>query len=414
MKDASHLVKDPRRLDWSLLVVCFLLMGIGLAMVYSATAHEAEHWYSSYWFRQIIHFSVGIVIMIGIVLSKPRFWYNAAYVLYALTILMLMFVLFVGGEESHGAGRWISLGFFNIQPSEFAKIGYLLALARYLTNAKVSLRRPGSFVLPGLMFAVPFLLVLKQPNLSTALVFSATTMVCFYWAGLRLTDLFMLLSPIFSVMAATHQVIWGGLMALVLLVVWKRKLSVFLAILLMVVNVGAGFGSYLVWNSILEDHQRSRILTFLDPMRDPKGAGYQVIQSEVTVGSGGLTGKGFGAGSQTNLAFLPEEHTDFIFSVLAEQFGFIGCVLTLALFFFLLFRALSICQLHGAPFVNYMAVGASTILGFHVFVNVAMALGMAPVTGLPLPFLSYGGSFVMTTMTLVGFLLLLRYKGEDV
>jgi len=407
-------VKDPQRLDWSLISIVLLLSAIGLAMVYSATANDPISWYKSFWFRQVIHFGIGWVLAILIVLSKPRLWYNIAYPFYFVTLLALMFVLFVGGEESHGAGRWIGLGFFHIQPSEFAKIGYLLALARYLSNKSVSLLRPLSFVVPMMMFIVPFLLVLKQPNLSTALVFCATTFVCFYWAGLKLSDLFLLLSPAFSVLAAMSQLAWGGLMAIVIFVMWKRKLPLFMTAVLLSLNIGAGFGSFMVWNSVLEEHQRSRILTFADPMRDPKGAGYQVIQSKVTIGSGGVFGKGFGAGSQTNLAFLPEEHTDFIFSVLGEQFGFFGCLVVLLLFLVVIYRAVSICQVHGHPFVNLMAVGAATIIFFHVFVNVAMTLGMAPVTGLPLPFLSYGGSFVMTTMILVGFMLLLRLKGEEV
>jgi len=325
-----------------------------------------------------------------------------------------MFVLFVGGESSHGAGRWIGMGLFNIQPSEFAKIGYLLVLSRYLSNTSVSLERPFSFVIPGLLFVVPFLLVLKQPNLSTALVFSATTLVLFYWAGLRLPDMFLMLSPVFSVIAAMSQLAWGGLMTTVFVVIWRRKLPAFISASIIILNVAAGFGSFMVWNSILKEHQRSRILTFVNPLRDPKGAGYQVIQSKVTIGSGGVTGKGFGLGSQTNLAFLPEEHTDFIYSVLGEQFGMIGCSIVILLFWLLMLRGVNICQIHGHPFVNMMVVGSCTILFFHVFVNIAMTLGLAPVTGLPLPFLSYGGSFVMTSMILVGFLLLLRFKGEEI
>lgn len=409
-----RLVRDSHKLDWSLIAIVMVLISIGLAMVYSATVHEATVWYKSFWFRQSVHFAIGLVLVVGILLTKPRFWYNLAYPIYGVTVLMLMFVLFVGGEESHGAGRWIGLGFFHIQPSEFAKLGYLLVLSRYLSGARVSLEKPLSFVIPGILLIVPFLLVLKQPNLSTALVFSATTLVCLYWGGLRLPDLLLLLSPVFSVIAAMNQIAWGALMASVLLVVWKRKLPVYISVILLIVNISAGFASYLVWNSVLEDHQRSRIMTFVDPMRDPKGAGYQVIQSKVTIGSGGMVGKGFGAGSQTNLAFLPEEHTDFIFAVLGEQFGLVGCTVVLLLFFFLVMRAVSICQIHSHPFITTMVIGSSTILIFHVVVNVAMALGMAPVTGLPLPFLSYGGSFVMTTMILVGFLLMLRLKGEDI
>ncbi len=408
-----RLSRETMRMDWTLVGIVLLLTGIGITMVYSATVNDPVVWYKSFWFRQVIHFIIGWVLALGIVVTKPRFWYNMAYPAYIVTILMLVFVLFVGGQESHGAGRWIGLGFFHIQPSEFAKIGYLLALSRFLSGSRVSLERPATFIIPAFLFVIPFLLVLKQPNLSTALVFSATTLVAMYWSGLRLVDLFLLLSPLFSVVAAMNQIAWGLLIAIVIAVIWVRKLPAFFAVLVLVLNIGGGYGSYLVWNSMLEDHQRSRILTFADPMRDPKGAGYQVIQSEVTIGSGGFLGKGFGEGSQTNLAFLPEEHTDFIFSVLSEQFGLLGGIVVLFLFYLLILRGINICQVHGSPFVNLMAVGAVTILFFHIFVNVAMTIGMAPVTGLPLPFLSYGGSFVMTTMILVGFLLQLRIKGDE-
>lgn len=407
-------VKDSGRMDWGLISIVVVLMGIGIAMVYSATINDHVVWYKSFWFRQIIHFLGGWGLVFVLMLSKPRFWYSIAYPFFGLTLAMLMFVLFLGGVESHGAGRWIGVGFFRFQPSEFAKIGYLLVLSRYLAGKSVSLERPLTFVIPGLLFLVPFLLVLKQPNLSTALVFCATTLALLFWAGLRLPDLFLLLSPAFSVIAAMNRVAWGLLLASVFLVIWKRKLPALVSTVILVLTVGGGFASFMVWNSVLEDHQRSRILTFVDPMRDPKGAGYQVIQSKVTIGSGGIFGKGFGAGSQTNLAFLPEEHTDFIFSVLGEQFGLVGCSVVLLLFFLLFLRAMTICQIHSHPFINLMVVGACTILLFHVFVNVAMTLGLAPVTGLPLPFLSYGGSFVMTTMVLVGFLLMFRIKGEDI
>ncbi len=407
-------VKDSGRLDWSLISIVCMLMGIGIAMVYSATINDQVVWYKSYWFKQIIHFAAGWALVFLLLISKPRFWFNIAYPFYALTIFLLFFVLFVGGVESHGAGRWIGIGFFRFQPSEFAKIGYLLVLSRYLSSKSVSLERPLTFVIPGILFIVPFILVLKQPNLSTALTFLATSFTLFYWAGLRLPDLFLLLAPGFSVMAAMNRVAWGVLLALVSIVIWKRKLPALVSTVIMVLTIGGGFASFMVWNSVLEEHQRSRILTFVDPMRDPKGAGYQVIQSKVTIGSGGIFGKGFGSGSQTNLAFLPEEHTDFIFSVLGEQFGLFGCGAVLLLFWLFLLRALNICQIHGHPFINLMVVGACTIILFHVFVNVAMTLGMAPVTGLPLPFLSYGGSFVMTTLVLVGFLLMLRIKGEEI
>jgi rod shape determining protein RodA len=193
----------------------------------------------------------------------------------------------------------------------------------------------------------------------------------------------------------------------------KFKFPLWIIIFVMALDICAGYVSQMAWNS-MEDHQRSRILTFVDPTRDPKGEGYQVIQSQVAIGSGGMFGKGFGEGSQVNLSFLPEEHTDFIFSVLGEQFGFAGTFVVLVLFFILLWRGIMICRLHENSFVNLVVAGACTILFFHTFVNVAMTIGFMPVTGLPLPFLSYGGSFVLTCMILIGLMLNMRLKGKDI
>lgn len=412
MKESMRLLEDPMKLDWLFLLSLLSLIAIGLTMVYTATSNGSEPWYATYWFKQILHFIGGTVLTVVIVMTRPRIWRNMAFPIYFLALLGLLAVAGGAGHVSKGAGRWIDLAGFRLQPSEFAKIGYLLALSRWLSEHKVSLERLRTFVVPGILFLVPFVLVLKQPNLSTALVFTAMTLGAFYWAGLRLVDIFLLVSPVASVISSTSQMIWGALVILVFFLAVKRKLPVRLITLVLVLNIGAGYVSYMAWTA-LEGHQRSRILTFIDPMRDPKGEGYQVIQSKVAIGSGGLTGKGFGEGSQTNLNFLPEEHTDFIFSVLGEQFGFMGACVVLFLFFVLLSRSIAICRSHADPFVNLVVVCSCTILFFHTLVNVAMTLGMMPVTGLPLPFMSYGGSFVLTCMALVGLLLNMRLRGHE-
>jgi len=391
----------------------FALIGIGIALVYSATSNTDLIWHKTEWFKQIMHFAAGTVIAVVIVFLPPKFWKNIAYFSYAVAIILLLIVI-DSGHVSKGAGRWLDIGGFRFQPSEFAKIAYLLASSLWLSKHKVSIVQPKTLIVPGLMFIVPFLLVLKQPNLSTALVFTAMTLVQFYWAGFRLVDLFLFVSPVASIiLSATSALYWNLLIISVFFVSIKFKFPIWLIILIMALDIGAGYVSQITWNS-MEDHQRSRILTFIDPMRDPKGDGYQVIQSQVAIGSGGIFGKGFGEGSQTNLAFLPEKHTDFIFSVLGEQFGFVGIFVVLILFFILLWRGIMICRLHTDSFVNLIVAGACTILFFHTFVNVAMTIGFMPVTGLPLPFLSYGGSFVITCMILVGLLINMRLKGRDI
>jgi rod shape determining protein RodA len=357
----------------------------------------------------------GIVIAVGLVFVKIDWLKRVAVPSYVIALVLLVFVLFFAGDVK-GAGRWIDLKVIKFQPSEFAKIAYLIIISYWLSKHPVSLFKLKSFAVPLGLFIVPFALVLKQPDLSTALVFTAITLVGFFFAGLTFTDMFLILSPVLSVLfshsqSMVFQVLWGILICLVVLSVIRRHLSKKLSGVIIATNILAGYASTMVWN-MLAPHQQKRVNTFLDPMSDPLGDGYQVLQSLTAIGSGGVGGKGFGNGSQTNLSFLPEEHTDFIFSVLGEQFGFVGCAAVLGLFALFLWRASSICKTNDDPFVTLLTMGASTIFLFHITVNIAMTIGLMPVTGLPLPFLSYGGSFALVCMFLVGLLMCLRYQGN--
>ncbi len=417
MRGSGRFLNNKMKIDWLFLALVLVLTSIGIMLVYSATANSTVPWYSSYWFRQIVYFGVGSLIAVVFAVIRIDYWQRFAFPLYFATILLLAIVAFGGGDAAKGAGRWLNLGFVRIQPSEFAKITFLLAISKWLSMHRVNILQAKTLFVPAIIFFVPFILVLKQPDLSTALVFTAVTIVGLYWAGLTLADLFLLLSPFASVILSYphipySQVLWGLLLCVVFMVLLFRKMPKKFIIVILSLNIICGYASMMAWNA-LEDHQRDRVMTFVDPMRDPKGDGYQVIQSEVAIGSGGIFGKGFGEGTQTNLAFLPEEHTDFIFSVLGEQFGFVGCVSLLMLYFLFLWRAMSICRLHLDPFVNLVVAGASTIFLFHMTVNISMTLGLMPVTGLPLPFLSYGGSFLLTCMMLVGLLVNMRYQGSQ-
>ncbi|MBO4713294.1 MAG: rod shape-determining protein RodA [Fibrobacter sp.] len=403
--------------DWLFLGITFALMTVGVCLVYSATTGEDIPMYDTFWFKQIVYFFGGSLLAAGIVFVKIDWLKNIAFPVYVVSLVLLCIVLFLAGDVVKGAGRWIDLGFFKLQPSEFAKIAYLLTISFWLSKHPVSLFKLKTFVVPALLFIVPFALVLKQPDLSTALVFIAVTLVAFFFAGLSLTDLFLVVSPVFSVLLShsqsiLFQVLWGAFICLVVFAVFRRRLPKALMAAILVVNILSGYASSMAWN-MLEPHQQKRVNTFLDPMSDPLGDGYQVLQSITAIGSGGAVGKGFGNGSQTNLAFLPEEHTDFIFSVLGEQFGFFGCTFVLLLFALFLWRATSICKMSSDPFVTLVTMGASTIILFHVVVNIAMTVGLMPVTGLPLPFISYGGSFALTCMVLVGFLVNMRLHGHQ-
>lgn len=414
MKTGS-LLDNSLKIDWVFLLVTLALMTCGVTLVYSATVNEGVPFYETFWFKQIIYFLVGCVLAACITFIKLDWLKRLVVPFYGLALLLLCIVLFFAGDVVKGAGRWIDLGFFKLQPSEFAKIAYLLTISYWLSRHPVSLFKIKTFVVPFFLFIVPFALVLKQPDLSTALVFIAVTYVGFFFAGLSLTDMFLLASPVFSVLCShsqttLFQVLWGFLICAVVFALVRRRLPKVLTAIFLLMNILAGYASSMAWN-MLEPHQQKRVNTFLDPMSDPLGDGYQVLQSLTAIGSGGLYGKGFGNGTQTNLEFLPEEHTDFIFSVLGEQFGFAGCAFILGLYFLFLWRATATCKLYNDPFITLVVMGASTIFLFHILVNVAMTIGLMPVTGLPLPFLSYGGSFAMTCMVLVGGILCMRHQG---
>jgi len=250
-------------------------------------------------------------------------------------LLLLLLPLAFVSASAKGAERWFALGGFHFQPSEFAKLGVLLALARLFSDRRVGLNNLKPLVAPFVMFFVPFILILKQPNLSTALSVAMVFTTMLFWSGFTILDLLILASPLISVGLSFEFTWWAVYNILAWFVLFQRwrmsRLSGKVAVVFGLSILMAGLVSQIAWNQVLKPHQRSRILTFLDPTRDPAGAGYQVLQSQVAIGSGGLTGKGFGQGSQSNLQFLPEEHTDFIFAVLSEQFGFVGCVVVLGL-----------------------------------------------------------------------------------
>ncbi|MBK9576235.1 MAG: rod shape-determining protein RodA [Fibrobacterota bacterium] len=397
------------RFDIVLFGLVATLAAVSIALLYSISNAPLE---SEYWKKQLFGYGVGIGAMVGVTLVPRRFWFQTSYLLWGILQIPLLFV----SASAKGAERWLAIGGFHFQPSEFAKLGVLLALARLFSDRKVGLNNLKPAVVPFLFFFIPFILILKQPNLSTALSLATVFVVLLFWSGFTILELLILASPLISVGLSFHFTAWAiyNILAWLLLFQrwYSRKLSGKVATFFLFAILLSGLTSQVVWSQILKPHQRSRILTFLEPARDPGGAGYQVLQSQVAIGSGGLWGKGFGQGSQSNLQFLPEEHNDFIFAVLAEQFGFIGCFVVLGLLLAFLIRCLQMCFEESDRFRILVIVGAVTIFSFHTLVNVAMTLGLMPVTGLPLPFLSYGGSFVITCMMLVGFLLHMRL-GED-
>ncbi len=324
------------KLDWLLLATVAVLLGIGLLIVYSASFDAAGR----HWQKQSLFAGMALVAMAAMYLVPPRFFYAAAYPIYLLSLFPLLYIIVF---KANSVERWIALpGGFNLQPSELAKVALLLAMARLLSFQPVTLARPRTLLAPTALFIVPFILVLKEPNLSTALSFVTMTGMMFFFSGLSIRDIFFLISPVLSVALTFNRVAWAFLFIALIAVMWWTRTRLKIMAFLILMNIAAGYGAIFVWNKVLYAHQRDRILTFIEPQRDPQGAGYQVLQSKVAIGSGKILGKGYLQSTQSNLNFLPEQHTDFIFSVLGEQFGFLGCIVTLGLYLFLLHRILRI------------------------------------------------------------------------
>jgi len=340
--------------DWTFCLVLAMIAGVGGLMLFSIAGASWEPWAD----KHLLRFGVYFVIMIALALCDLRWWFAAAYPIYGIGLVLLVAVDLVG-DISLGAQRWLQLGPVRFQPSEVMKIGLVLALARYYHGLSAdSARLSWRLLIPAGMIVVPFLLVAKQPDLGTGILIVATGGAIMVLAGLD-----------WRVLAA------GAVAALV-------AIPPFIM-----------FG--------LHDYQRNRILTFLNPEQDPSGDGYHILQSKIALGSGGLLGKGFGLGSQSQLNFLPEKQTDFIFATLAEEFGFVGCFGVLFLYGAVIFMALRIASISHSHFGRLAAAGVTATFSLYVLINGAMVMGLAPVVGVPMPMLSYGGTVMLTVM--VGF-----------
>ena len=357
-----------RHVDLPLLLTTLLLIGAGLAVLYSAT----YQWSPAVFRKQLVLLAVGAVGALVLAAIPPRLWLRFYKLLYALNVLMLLGVL-VFGVERKGAQRWLELpGGFQLQPSELAKLLLILTLAAWLARNGAAIRTPKGFMLSALHMAIPALLVFKQPDLGTSLVFAAVWFAMVYLAGARARWLWL-------------TVVAGAL----------------------------GFAG--LWHfNILRDYQKARLVSFLDPEADPKQSGYHILQARIAVGSGQLTGKGYLHGTQKNLRYIPEQHTDFIFVVVAEELGFVGSVGLLGLFGAFLYAVWRIMVNTRNEYHRLLAGGILTLFTFHLLTNVGMTIGLFPVVGIPLPFISYGGTMLITALAAVGLLLAIRLHESPV
>ncbi len=397
-----------REIDLWLVMAALLLCIIGVFLIYSAKHHSENPAERVIYLKQMVWILLGMLVCALTFAIPLRFYEVFSYAFYLLSILALVSILLVGSSKM-GAARWISVGGFNIQPSEFAKIATIFPLARYLAYSKHSIygfRWLASVV--GLAL-VPALLILRQPDLGTSLVFLAVLISMLFWSGVPLLYLFLIVSPVISLICAFHWASWALFFLLLVFLLHRLRLTFVFSVGFLLLNLAFGMITPLVWNK-LHHYQKQRIIVFLDPGRDPQGAGYQIIQSKVAIGSGGIAGKGFLQGSQTKLAFLPHQHTDFVFSVLGEEFGLLGGIVLLGLFALLLVKGILLAQKTRNTFAGNVAIGLVAVIGFQMLVNIGMTLGVMPVTGLPLPFVSYGGSSMLLSWSIVGLLLAINSR----
>jgi rod shape determining protein RodA len=344
-------------IDWRVVVLITIIACIGFTMLYSIAGGKLSPWAGA----QIARFCVGLVLMAGAACVDIRWWMRLAYPAYAISFLLLIAVE-VAGHVGLGAQRWIELGPLQIQPSEFMKLSLVLALARYLHSQNVEdISNPRTLAVPLAMIFVPAVLVLVQPNLGTATILVADGCSLLFLAGLS----WWWIAPAIAGVAAAVPIAW----------------------------------------QFLHDYQKRRVMTFLNPSSDALGAGWNITQAKIAIGSGGLTGKGFLQGTQSRLDFLPEKETDFIFTTLGEEFGFIGSMVLLALFMAVIFFGIRIAMASRSQFGRLLAMGVTLNFFFYIMINGAMVMGLIPVVGIPMPLLSYGGTAMLSVMFGFGLLM---------
>ena len=387
--------------DLKTFAIALALVAIGLVAIYSAT-YDARA--SAIFYKQLTWAGVGVLVLLFAVLLPFRVLQAISFPAYGLTIAMLIAVLVIGRTVS-GSTSWFNFGAFRLQPAEFAKITTVLALASYLSRPNVSLGNIRDFGVAAAIVMTPVVLIMLQPDTGTAIIFLGLLFPILFWGGATRFVLLALMAPgvvaIAALIGTTPFLI--AIVVIGALLFFSKENRLAAAIVFAVTTLG-GLSVQVIYDR-LKPYQQKRIATFLDPNADPLGAGYNILQSKVAIGSGGLFGKGYLQGSQTQLNFIPEQWTDFIFCVPGEEFGFLGATVVLALFALLLARCVSIASTVNSRFASFTAIGFFGIIGIHAIINIGMAVGLLPVIGVPLPFLSYGGSALLASMAMVGVLM---------
>lgn len=400
--------------DYPLFATALLLSLFGIAMVFSAGQTDVPTRVGGLYRSQFVWLVLGVSLAFGVSRASVRLLEWLTWPAYLLTVLLLVYLLGfgTGAGDAASSRSWISIAGHRLgQPSELAKVTVSLMLAKVLAERRDSPKSLLELWKPGVIVLVPWLLIMKQPDLGTGMVLVGIFFAMLFWSGVSLPLLLLLASPAISLMLAYDPRLWGAWFLLLLALVLWYKPYVVEGVGLMFVNVFTGVIAPILWER-LAPYQRHRLLVFLDPSIDPRKSGWNVINSQVAIGSGGWFGKGFTAGTQKRLAFLPEQHTDFIFAVVGEELGFIGVTLALALFLYLLLRAVRVASNSNDSFSSLVAFGLAASWLVHIVVNVGMTLNLMPITGIPLPFFSYGGSFMLACWLSIGLLLRVALEGR--
>ena len=407
MSTPTRRIADP-----ALVVLAVLLSVFGIAMVYSAGQTDVPTQVAHLYKNQIVWLCLGMGAAYTVSRASVRFLDWAATPAYAFSCVLLFILLFVGAGAGTAASTksWLAIGGVRLgQPSELAKIAVVLMLAKILAAQRTAPKSLIDLWQPALAVFVPWVLIMRQPDLGTGIVFVGIFFAMLFWAGASWQLLVLVASPVVSLILAFSTGLWGAwFLVLIALVLWYRPYLVE-GVVVVLANVVTGVVAPILWDK-LNPYQQKRLLVFLDPSSDPRASGYHVIQSQVAIGSGGWFGKGYTLGTQKRLAFLPAQHTDFIFPVVGEELGFLGVTIAISLFLFLLLRSVRIAARSPDPFPSLVAFGLASAWFVHVLVNIGMTLNLMPITGIPLPFFSYGGSFMLACWLSVG--ILLRISGE--
>ena len=397
----------PFKIIWSALFLTF----IGLITLYSISQHHQGPILLNPFKKQLL-FLIPALLICFLIICIPRYSiHKYSYAFYFIGIIIVVLPFF---NISHaGTYRWLDFGLpFTIQPSEFAKVFTVIALARYLSDNTLRMKRFTSIIIPIFFAFIPTFIVMNQPDLGTSIVMMAPVLPMLYWAGAKPFYLFLILAPVLSMLTAFNSLVFT-LWAIILGgVIFFSRTRMVMSLFLFFGNIFLGLLSPLMWNS-LSTYQQNRILTFINPEKDPLGAAYQIIQSKTAIGSGGIFGKGWGAGTQTHLKFLPVQESDFILSVIGEEMGFSMILLILYVVGYLITQIVKKSYNSKDRFSSLALIGIATIVLAHVFVNTAMTVGLIPVKGLPFPLISAGGSFLISTYIMIGLVLKLSINYTD-